>query len=266
MSHHKKPHTFGGLRLRALREYYGKTQLDVELDANLGIGYLQRLELGKVQQPERYTLERILATLSAKFKERQEILELFGYATPITNPNDEEINWAINVFQAEVTQATIPLYLLDCSHRLLAWNSLAPKILRQVSTDLNPVNMPKLVFNPASEMTASILNAETFLSAQVRIFEYERQRCGDESWYNRFVNEMREYESFDEHWVKQHRAGQPQMRPLVPLKFDTGSGIAQFIVISEPFVQDHRFRVIYYVPTDPATTLQCLEWQQSLSA
>jgi transcriptional regulator with XRE-family HTH domain len=264
MSHQKKPHTLGGLRLRSLRESYGKTQLDLELDANLGIGYLQRLELGKVQQPERYTLERILAALSAKFKERQQILELFGYAAPITNPNEAEINWAINVFQSEVNQATIPMYLLDCAHRLLAWNSLAPRILREVSTTSNFVVMPKLVFKPMSEMTGSILNAETFLSAQVRIMQYERIRCGDEAWYNAFLNEMREYNAFDEHWVKLNRAGQSQtpIRPLVPLKLDTGEGIAQFLVISEPFVQDHRFRVIYYIPTDAATTLQCLAWQE----
>jgi transcriptional regulator with XRE-family HTH domain len=48
--------TPGGKRLRALRNDYGKTQLAVELDANLGTGYLQRLETGKVQQPERDTL------------------------------------------------------------------------------------------------------------------------------------------------------------------------------------------------------------------
>src|SRR5690349_17887921 len=145
MSHHKKPHTLGGLRLRALREAYGKTQLEMELDANLGIGYLQRLELGKVQQPERYTLERILDALPAKFKERQEILELFGYAAPICNPNEAETRWAIDVFHAEVKQATVPLYLLDCTHRLLAWNALVPKIVREVETASNPIVMPKLV-------------------------------------------------------------------------------------------------------------------------
>jgi hypothetical protein len=184
MSHHKKPHTLGGLRLRALRESYGKTQLDVELDANLGIGYLQRLELGKVQQPEQ--------------------------------------------------------------------------------TESDPIVMPKLVFNPMSHMTLSILNAEIFLSAQIRIMQYERQRCGDEAWYNVFLNEMRQYQFFEEYWVKEDRVkqGQVPMRPLAPLKFDTGKGIAQFLVISEPFVQDHRFRVIYYVPADAATTLQCLAWQE----
>ena len=78
MSHYKQPHTPAGLRLRALRESSGKTQLDVELDASLGLGYLQRLELGKVQQPEQATLDRILDALNVSFMERREVLALYG--------------------------------------------------------------------------------------------------------------------------------------------------------------------------------------------
>src|SRR4051794_30865073 len=122
MRHHKKPRTPGGFRLRALRESCGKTQLDVELDANLGIGYLQRLELGKVQQPERDTLERILAVLGVGFIERREVLALFGYSVSPANPSEIETRWAIDVFRSNFQQDTIPVYLLDCSHRLLAWN------------------------------------------------------------------------------------------------------------------------------------------------
>ena len=61
----KKSGTPGENRLRMLRDTYGRTQLDIELDANLGIGYLQRVELGKVRYPERNTLERILTALNA---------------------------------------------------------------------------------------------------------------------------------------------------------------------------------------------------------
>src|SRR5436190_16220399 len=104
MSHQKAPRTPGGIRLRALRETYSKTQLDVELDAGLGIGYLQRLELGKVQYPERNTLERILAALGVSFIERREVLGLFGYAVAISMPSEIETRWAIDVFQSEVKQ------------------------------------------------------------------------------------------------------------------------------------------------------------------
>src|SRR5947209_5963594 len=71
--------TPGGSSLRALREAAGKAQLWVEAEAEIGTGYLQRLESGKILQPERTTLERILAALGARYSERRDVLERFGY-------------------------------------------------------------------------------------------------------------------------------------------------------------------------------------------
>src|SRR5215831_10925384 len=90
----EKSATPGGNHLKALREYIGKTQMDVELDADLGIGYLQRVESGKVRHPERDTLERILTALGAHYTERRDILELFGYVVETPLPDEDEIGWA----------------------------------------------------------------------------------------------------------------------------------------------------------------------------
>src|SRR4051794_31743201 len=81
----------GGARLRALREQAGKAQLWVEAEAELGTGYLQRVESGKVAQPGHATLERILAALGARYGERREVLELFGYAVATPPPTEEEV-------------------------------------------------------------------------------------------------------------------------------------------------------------------------------
>src|SRR5262245_1982423 len=88
--------TPGGKRLKLLREYTGRSQLDVELDASLGIGYLQRVESGKVRHPERNTLERILTALDAHYTERRDILELFGYVMDSPLPTAAERKWAIS--------------------------------------------------------------------------------------------------------------------------------------------------------------------------
>jgi transcriptional regulator with XRE-family HTH domain len=262
MRHQKAPPTAGGIRLRALREISGKTQLDVELDASLGIGYLQRLELGKVQQPERETLERILATLGVSFVERREVLGLFGYSVTISKPDESETRRAIDIFQSEVKQESIPIYLLDCSHRLLAWNSLVCQVFEAVKTVSDGVLMPRLIFDPSYGITSSVLNAETFFSAQIRILQFERQRSADEVWYKGFVNEMRHYQAFDEYWNKHNAAGSGQvpMRPIAQLKLPISHGAVQFRLIPETFAQDPRFRVIYYMPADSATIAQCLEW------
>ena len=69
------------------------------------MGYLQRVESGKVQHPEKETLERILAALGARYSERRDILELFGYVVDAPLPNDEEIRWAIESCQQELDNA-----------------------------------------------------------------------------------------------------------------------------------------------------------------
>src|SRR5512146_840408 len=128
----KKSDTPGGRQLRFLRESSAKTQLAVELEANLGLGYLQRVESGKVQRPERETLERILDALGARYTERRDILERFGYVVSAPLPDEREITWAITACQAELTAAPFPAYLLDCTHSLLAWNTLFPFVFAQV--------------------------------------------------------------------------------------------------------------------------------------
>ena len=122
--------TPGGNRLRALRDDCGRTQLDVELNASLGIGYLQRVESGKVRYPERDTLERILAALGAHYSERAEILELFGYVVDTPLPNEAEIRRAVEICGAELRDAVFPMYLLDCANHLLAWNGCFAKFVR----------------------------------------------------------------------------------------------------------------------------------------
>src|SRR5258708_21591572 len=136
--------TPGGNRLKLLREDAGQTQLEVELDAGLGMGYLQRVEWGKVRHPEGDTLERIVAALGARYTEGRDILELFGYLVDAPLPDASEVAWAIGLCQAELNTAVFPAYLLDCAHRLLAWNPvfprlLTPKTLKHLNTPQEPI-------------------------------------------------------------------------------------------------------------------------------
>lgn len=100
-------------------------------------------------------------------------------------------------------------------------------------------------------------------AAQVRVIQYERERCGNESLLEAFVDEMSSVPSFAKYWFKSEFADgfQIPMRPLIPMKLDWGNRILQFRLLAEPFMQDPRFRVIYYLPDNPAAFRQCLEWQ-----
>jgi transcriptional regulator with XRE-family HTH domain len=257
--------TPGGKRLRAMREFYGKTQFDVEMDANLGIGYLQRLELGRVQQPERDTLERILSALHAHYAERREVLELFGYIVDAPIPVESDVSWAISVCRGELCSAVFPAYLLDCAHRLLYWNQLVPKLID--TSVLNGASMLKVVFDPAYQMTSRIRNAATFFPAQIRALRYEMQRFHGETWYKTLIRDMLQIDEFQRHWnLERLETVHIPARPLTPLVLEVGGRVLSFRLISEPFIQDHRFRVIFFLPADAQTTQQCLDWTQDSAA
>lgn len=258
--------TPGGKRLRALREYRGKTQLDVELDASLGMGYLQRLELGRVKQPERDTVERILSALDARYTERREILELFGYIVDAPIPDADEIDWAIQVCQDDVNQAHFPMYLLDCSHRLLFWNACLPRLfhipsLATVSATRQYATMLGIIFNPAYGTVSRIVNKDTFFAAQIRAFRYERQWFHDEPWYATLINDMLQFDVFKTYWENEkHKPIYIPARPLVPLQLQVADKQLCFRLIAEPFVQDRRFRMIFLLPDDVETAQQCQIW------
>lgn len=255
--------TPGGKRLRALREYHGLTQLDVELDGSLGIGYLQRLESGRVQQPERETLERILNALKAHYTERREVLELFGYVVDAPIPEDAEIEWAVRVCAAELQSAVFPAYLLDCAHRLLYWNHFVPHLFPLAQTGDHP-SILKMLFANLYGVTALIKNGDEFFPAQIRALRYEMQRFRAEPWYERLLAEMLQYPLFQHHWIKEGQ--QPvhiPARPLTLLEIEPPkAGVLRFRLIAEPFVHDQRFRVIYYLPADAQTIQQCLQWNR----
>ncbi len=188
----KRTETPGGNQLRALREARRKTQLEVELDAHLGIGYLQRVESGKVRYPERDTLERILAALGAHYTERRDALELFGYVVDTPLPDEAEIAWAVNVCRSELDEAVFPVYLLDCAHRLLAWNAFLPRVFGDFAgRATHPLSMLRALFDPAYGVTARIANPDVFFPAQMRALRYQMRLFHGEAWYDALIEELR---------------------------------------------------------------------------
>jgi transcriptional regulator with XRE-family HTH domain len=268
----KKSRTVGGNRLKALREFLGKTQLDVELEANLGTGYLQRVESGKVQHPERETIERILSALEARYTQRREILELFGYVMDAPLPDEEDIKWASTMCQAELDTAVFPAYLLDCANRLLVWNVMVPKLFPVIDTTNNSqtvirLSMLHILFNPRYGVTPRITNPDVFFPASIRALRSEMQLFHSETWYEGLITELRSScPVFERYWTlsEARPAYHIAARPLTPLEIIFPKiGTLVFRLLAEPFIQDRRFRVIYCLPANPITMQQCVEWSQS---
>lgn len=266
---HKPAAMIGGTRLRMLREQVGMTQLVVEADAGIGTGYMQRIESGKVRQPDRSTLERILAALGAGYSDRREVLALFGYmlATPL--PSDDEIAWARHVCARELRDATFPAYVLDCAHRLLAWNRFVPRVLRCIADEPERArrerwSMLSVWFNADFGVGALVQNPDTFFAHMIRALQHEMQLFGNEPWYTELIDRLlAESALFRSYW--QRRASAPPYvaaaRALVPMQLALPSiGRLQFRLAAERFTTDARFRIVYFLPADAPTIQQCAVW------
>lgn len=264
-----QPGTPGGAKLRAVREQAGRSQLWVEAEADLGTGYLQRVESGRVAQPGRATVERILDALGARYSERRDTLELFGYLVATPLPTPDEIAWAGQSCQHELHDVPFPAYVLDCFTRLIAWNRFVPRLLGRAGAEtiLDGLVGRSLLaswFDPDSLFGALLVEPEAFLPALARALRFEIEQYRHEPWVVEMLAQLQaELPRFRQVW--EHAASAPTpisaARILVPLRLNVrGVGILQFRLVSEPFVRDTRFRLIYYVPADPPTMCQCAAW------
>lgn len=260
--------TLGGARLQALRQQAGRTQLVVEADSGLGSGYMQRIESGKVRQPERSTLERILEALEARYSERREVLALFGYRVAMPLPDEQEIAWARSVATAELSTVPFPAYLLDCGIRLLAWNQPLAALFPVVANEGPQIitehwSMFRLWFDPRYGVTNLLLQQELLFAQLVRAFRHELQHTAEEPWCQAEIETLvRELPLFRAAWERPDPTPTASAgRALVPLQLQLPSaGLLQFRITAEPFTRDARFRIISLLPADPRTIQQCANW------
>ena len=248
--------------LRALRLQAHKTQLFVELEAELGSGYLQRVESGKVLQPEKPTLARILAALQATYMERSAIFELFGYTVDRPLPTKAEMNWACSVSEPILQEISLPAYLLDCAHRLLTWNPLIPEFLSITPAGLEAMRSSRLSlieawFTQSSMLNAIVYDPDTFYPQMIRALEHEMHPFEHEQWCkDLFTHWLHTLPLFRDYWLRRNQTPPPAVaaRLLKSLFIrHAKAGLLQFRLAVEPLNPDTRFRIVYYIPADTQT-------------
>jgi transcriptional regulator with XRE-family HTH domain len=260
--------TSGGAKLRTLRRGTKRTQLWVEAEAGLGTGYLQRVESGRVRQPGRETLERILDALDARYSERREILEVFGYQVVTPLPTPDDIEWAIGTSSGELNDFPFPAYLLDCNHRLLAWNAAFPRLLALHPADprleeLRNRSILAAFFDPTSRLYPLLAEPDRFLPALLKAFRHEKHRFGREPWYADILDQLNQLPRFRHYWSIAETEELPSSaaRALVPVRLSVPrTGELAFRLSTERLTRDDRFRLVFYFPTDPKTMDTCARW------
>lgn len=270
----KRSDSSGGARLRSLREAAGKTQLWVEAEADLGTGYLQRIESGKVAQPGRAMLEHILSAIGARYSERRAVLQQFGYAISTPLPDSNEVDWARAFCQPELDEAPFPAYALDCVHRLIAWNLQVPRLFGLLTGDpqlgrLAGRSLLEGWFDPNSPLSRLVAEPDIFLPALIRAFRSEMQPYHVEPWYSLVHERLLAFPRFRHHWdqIEQEIAPVSSARALVPVRLNVpGVGSMQFRLSAEYLVRDARFRLIYFFPADLATMQRCATWASEITS
>ena len=259
----------GGSRLRELRRQAGKTQLFVELEADLGSGYLQRVEAGKVVLPEKYTLERILKAIGASYDEVAEVLELFGYTSPKSLPMEKDIAWARGICQPVLQKIMLPAYLLVCAHRLLAWNHFVPRLFGVTENDpafkrLIGTSIFIAWFDPHTCPGSLVYEPDVFYSQMIRAVRHEIYPFRHEQWCIELIDKwLQENALFKRHWMKAASDADYAVaaRSLAPLQFSLTQGTsALFHLAIERLTQDTRFRIVYFIPADAETLRLCSLW------
>ena len=259
--------TSGGALLRTLRASRHRTQQWTELEADLGSGYLQRLESGRVAQPSRLTVERILAALEARFIESRTILEAFGYRASASLPTETERAWARAEVQGALDAARFPAYALDCTARLVAWNAYLPRLIDLGPQDPLPRQMTERSllfawFDARTPLGATVREQAAFDLAMTHAFRAELQRFSQEAWPAQMVHDLKALPRFREAWTRVAAEPPPlnASRASVPMSLQVAAvGQLAFRLAAEPFALDPRFRTVHLFPADSAT----IEWCES---
>jgi transcriptional regulator with XRE-family HTH domain len=264
----------GGQRLRELRQARGRTQLWVEAGADLGAGYLQRVESGRVAQPSRATVERILHALVARYGEARDVLEAFGYIVSTPLPSAADRAWAREAFQAELNEVMFPAYVLDCTARLVAWNGYLPLLLGLNAGEPLPSSMRLRSmlfswFDPSTPLGSIVDEPETLYPALARAFRLELERFRGEFWTRELIADLQTLPRFREAWTAVMNEPMPaaaaRARTSLRLKHPA-TGDLEFRLAAESFARDPRFRSISLFPANHATFLWCADCSINASA
>lgn len=271
-----QPKTLGGRKLQELRQAAQLTLVDLtarlETDHGTPIdaGHINKIETGNIKKPLAETLERILAGLSAGYRDRRDVLEAFGYAVPTTLPSEQEIAEARRLTAYELEDSTYPVMLIDCGQRLWAWNRYTPRIIGlhpddPATTRFAGVTIFDVTFNPAFVTRLLIANPEEYLPAMLEFIKAGMYRFHDEPWYNEIVGRASTFPGFRAVWdsLPADTFQRYAYRSIVPIKINVpGTGVLDFRMSSTDFLLDPRFQIIHFTPFGAKTLRTCAEWAE----
>lgn len=262
-----------GMYLRQLREERRISIDDLARWSQTTFRTLQKIETGKTLRPSRELLLRFLNELSAVVRlsslERNRLLEPFGYRDQSPQPEAGEILRITEQWEKEAFELPHPACLVDCAHRIHAWNRYTPKMLglefgHPFMEHFRGKTLFDVLFDKSFSPAFTIPNKEGFVYEMLETMRSEFEPFKDEEWCQQCIQEAKiKYSEFRKHWeaMEKKPVRQLSLRMLGPIHMHPKEETQlHFYLLGTDFLSDSRFRVIQYLPADAATMRHCLSW------
>jgi transcriptional regulator with XRE-family HTH domain len=267
-----------GTCLRQLRNERGLSMDDLAYSSNITYRALQRIESGKTKLPSRHNLIALLNNLNAVKKisaaERLKVLTPFGYRDQTPLPDETEIINITQQWEKSVFELPHPACLVDCAHRIHAWNRYGPRLVGLTyghpgMENIRGKTLFDVLFNQSFATAFGLQNKDDFLIDMLEVMRSEFEAFKDEDWCKECIqNTSAAYPEFRRLWgkINTYPVRRLSLRMIGPFLLNpTGNAPLSFYMLGTDFMSDSRFRVIQYLPANMATMRQCLTWVEAES-
>jgi transcriptional regulator with XRE-family HTH domain len=126
-----------GLPASGQRRTPGLRRQEVAQLAGMSIDYYIRLEQGRGPNPSTSVLSALARALMLKPDERDYLFRVAGHPVPVRIRPSRSITLGIRALLDGMP--SIPAYVVDAAHNILAWNDLATRFIGNPSSDYNMI-------------------------------------------------------------------------------------------------------------------------------
>ncbi|OGC51094.1 hypothetical protein A2982_02390 [candidate division WWE3 bacterium RIFCSPLOWO2_01_FULL_39_13] len=257
--------SLGGL----IKDYRVQKNLS-QLEIAFALGWkepsrLSRIEQGRVSNPPRELIDRIIEVMDLKEEEKNHLLLIGNYL-----PTQEEIEKIRKEVNPIINNWPYPAYVLDFSWRFLAWNERTswvyeitekakPQIIKNMNRTIEMVFNPQFIQNRLLDGKELEKWHESLLQKLI-LFKFNQQARTKELWYRDFISQMMDNELFTHLWPKARLSKEIaeldkyERKSIVNIR-NTKSRL-EFHIFKVPLLLDPRFEIDFHVPTNQNTHAQ----------
>ncbi|MDA1317158.1 MAG: helix-turn-helix transcriptional regulator [bacterium] len=254
--------SLGGL----LKDYRLQKNLS-QLEIAFALGWkdtsrLSRIEQGRVGNPTRKFVDRLMNAMELKDEERNDLLLIGGYL-----PTKSEINKIRQETDDIINNWPYSAVLYDFSWRIIHHNKAVVQLYKidaqtEVFIEEAHPNLLEIVFNPNFTQNKDLRGADIiiwheFLLAFLLRYRYAQRTRTKEKWYIDLIQRLMENELFRSTWLKTQKT-----KPLSVYNFGTVSPIInpknsnsrlKIYFSMVPLLKDPRFELDFDTPADITT-------------